>query len=339
LFQRLRPPSPGASALSHHAASLASAAKASGPLSPSNPRSRPQSARALRGQRTTAEPPPAVSVFAAEQGEQPQQCHVGTVGTGSSFPNNPGAVPDPPPGGLTGTLLASLKGTQPTDAMDLRLLEAAVMRAAPSKCVLPCNMGVCCWRWAARQLLHECAVARAEAIALRAAFEEEVGNSVQQKLLDLQSRHHDLESRHDTTVTALDKWRGRCDASERQCREALAAKERAEKELQQSEDTQRQLGAALTKAKSKLEDTEEELRVLRAHRGVESLKQKWEEAEARCDEISERLTAQISKLREELDKANDEAATKGVRIKQLEALETSAQQVRRAARRDKKHRK
>lgn len=55
--------------------------------------------------------------------------------------------------------------------------------------MLPCRSKSCCWRWATSKLVDEVAQARHDATRLRTVLEQELGDSVLQKLLTLRREH------------------------------------------------------------------------------------------------------------------------------------------------------
>merc|ERR1719460_1280807 len=108
---------------------------------------------------------------------------------------------------MTSALHTTLKEVGRNCISKDEMLQAAIVRTAPNERVLPCRSGMCCWRWAARTMLVECTHARREALQLRHAFDEELGDSVLQQYLTLEKSYQELELKLQATFEELDKER------------------------------------------------------------------------------------------------------------------------------------
>lgn len=227
----------------------------------------------------------------------------------------------------------ALAGTVINEATNYKdqMLQAAIMRIAPNDRVTPCRNGICCWRWAARHLLDECATARASAHQLREAFEEELGDSVLQQLLDLEKSYEQLEKKLHTTMEDAEKERRKNAASEKklkeaqeQCNQALVARDRA---LSAQERLEKELNDMIALYK----EQEAELLQMSAPREQLALMERQVEEL----EINARDALAAKEIAEkELRTQSTIASELAMKVKQLEVFENQHLKHRQKARRE-----
>lgn len=200
---------------------------------------------------------------------------------------------------------------------ELCLSPAAVMRIAPASRLLPCQSASCCWRWAASQLLDEFTAAHSDATALRVAFDEELGESVLQRFLKLQEEHSATVAQHQAASRELESSVRHCWALEQRCAEAVEEREevQARCELMNS-----QLHEAEAHLQRMLHESELKV-VARSAAEMARLERRCEEAEARAEDVQQRIAAATFGLKAELCEYRDKCSTLEVKLRELKAVE------------------
>ncbi|CAJ1328334.1 unnamed protein product, partial [Effrenium voratum] len=184
---------------------------------------------------------------------------------------------EPPELGLA-EVLASACRDQNGLPGEFKCPEAAVLRLAPGGRLRPCRSVSCCWRWAACELLDECLAAAKGAAEMRKVLEEELGDSILEKLLGLEAEHQALQRR-------LQELR---------------------QELQREQSCRRSLEDQLVQMQKQVDEAE--LRALRSAQLAERSQAAQERAEDAARELAEELERQAKNSPEELRRSEPERA-------------------------------
>eukprot|EP00928_Gymnodinium_smaydae_P016710 TRINITY_DN1630_c0_g1_i2.p1 TRINITY_DN1630_c0_g1~~TRINITY_DN1630_c0_g1_i2.p1 ORF type:complete len:419 (+),score=83.13 TRINITY_DN1630_c0_g1_i2:117-1259(+) len=111
------------------------------------------------------------------------------------------------PGRLAGALLTSMGSYVPGGEVEQKMLQAAIMAVAPRPYLVPCSSQSCCWRWATESLLEDYARVRAEANHARVVLVEELGDSINQRFINLQEEFRVTHARAEAATKELDGLR------------------------------------------------------------------------------------------------------------------------------------
>jgi len=220
------------------------------------------------------------------------------------------------PGGskhLGQALLGVTEAAEPSRPLEQQMLQAAVMHLAPTTRLSACCSASCCWRWASQQLLCEYAAARNATEGLRGILDAELGQSVQQRLLDLQLDYEALLHKWRTSTEELSLLRKRHSSLEAEHSQLEAAHKEAVADLATAEQAREELEAEAAAREGKLR---EELAVANKRPGAKEL-----------DGLLEEERAHARELQEGWDKANEELVS--VRLERTD-LEWKVQQLRMA---------
>eukprot|EP00928_Gymnodinium_smaydae_P029958 TRINITY_DN22410_c0_g2_i1.p1 TRINITY_DN22410_c0_g2~~TRINITY_DN22410_c0_g2_i1.p1 ORF type:complete len:385 (-),score=67.66 TRINITY_DN22410_c0_g2_i1:58-1212(-) len=118
-------------------------------------------------------------------------------------------------------LLCSDGGTFKGSTHDQTLMLQCAVAGNVPLCLEPCAADTCCWRWATGQLLSDYACMRSNAHGLRSVLNEELGDSVLQQLLDLESKHDVLLERQACEVRQHVLCREECTRLQKQNRDLV----------------------------------------------------------------------------------------------------------------------
>lgn len=212
-------------------------------------------------------------------------------------------------------------------------LQAAIMQLAPNNALSPCRHSTCCWRWAATRLLDEAARAQRCAVTLREAFDEELGDSALQKLINLEQVYAELQNQLMATSDQLECQKRSCsdleiklaDAELRASQE-LTAREKAEQaravQMQQMNEMaarMRSLEAQLSQYKSPQER-------------INSLEKRCRDLEIAKEEAEEGHKRALK----EMEKHKDRRAELELKNRELAAFENYHLNKKKSARRAQK---
>lgn len=195
------------------------------------------------------------------------------------------------------------------------------MQLAPSRALLPCSSVGCCWRWAGRELLQDCAQARAESNAYRSVFKEEMGDSILQRFLNLEREHMKLLASLKQATTELKKCEKRCRELEHQF--VFVSGERDDA-LQRLETVEMDLAVATERnvqIKTELDKLSDELREMVANTGIKELRRRCNEAETRLSEVELASYRELALMKKDLEEERASRCDAQFKLKQLEGME------------------
>jgi len=182
---------------------------------------------------------------------------------------------------LAQALLVAREDADMGSALEQQMLQAAVVQLAPACRMVPCGSSACCWRWAAQQLLAEYSVVWSTASSLRAVLDEELGQSAQQRLLDLRMEHEALLQKWRSTSAELSLLRKHHTALEGELSKALASCDETKATLAAAEAEQKTLLEEAAASKSNLQA---QLAAANKQPGVKELEGLLEEERLRAKE-------------------------------------------------------
>lgn len=239
-------------------------------------------------------------------------------------------------GGMAGTLLATAQDVDPRLPPEMRLCQAALMRVAPCGRLLPCTSNYCCWRWAANKLLDEAVSSRSEAAALRVAFDEELGDSAQQALLNLQDKHAAVVDTLRATKREIEALERSAHAANERYKETEDARAELVDAYERAVRARDHADAAAAKAIGNDSSLREEL-ASQKMLADEALRfqDRARKAEAKAKDVHQQIVEATAHLTSENQELRREKAELTQKLRQMEALEFSLVKKRSAARRAK----
>eukprot|EP00930_Biecheleria_cincta_P083024 TRINITY_DN72670_c0_g1_i1.p1 TRINITY_DN72670_c0_g1~~TRINITY_DN72670_c0_g1_i1.p1 ORF type:complete len:306 (+),score=79.67 TRINITY_DN72670_c0_g1_i1:28-918(+) len=232
-------------------------------------------------------------------------------------------------GGLAGALVSSARELDPRLPGELRYPEAAVIRMAPGARLLPCKSSSCCWRWAACKLIDECQSASGHAVYFRRVLEEELGDSVLQKLINLEQEYSALEASHQELLREFQAERGACRILEEEKENLRLAAEEARHNKERAVSKHMAAQSEVLKLQARCRQHEEDLEQLR-ELTPEALQAKLEEKEEQLAKVMGDAEEKEAKMSSDIKDLKGELLGLRLQLKQLEALESKLVKKRRA---------
>lgn len=187
-----------------------------------------------------------------------------------------------------------------------QLLQAAIMQVAPNSHMSSCRYGACCWRWAARRLMDECALAQKTARLLRTAFYEELGDSVRQQLIHMQQDYADLQAKMHAAREQLEVQSQSMAALERKLEVEVAARLRAEIAQERAECAQQEVKKKAAEMANHVWALQGQLLELKAPKEtIERMEKRCKELEEFAEDADRARRKALEELAEERDMRRD----------------------------------
>lgn len=225
--------------------------------------------------------------------------------------------------------MSSARELDPRLPGELRYPEAAVIRMAPGARLLPCKSSSCCWRWAACKLIDECQSASGHAVYFRRVLEEELGDSVLQKLINLEQEHSVLEASHQQLLREVQAERRAFRVLEEEKEKFRLGAEEARLNEERAVSKEMETHDFVLKLQARCRKQEEDLEQLR-ELTPEALQAKVAEKEEQLAKALSDHEEEEAKMTSDIKDLKGENAGMRLKLKQLEALESKLAKKRRA---------
>lgn len=222
--------------------------------------------------------------------------------------------------GIAEVLATSCRELKAELPPELRCPEAAILQLAPGTKLRNCRSNSCCWRWVATRLLDECVSATGRATEMRRVLEEELGDSILQQFLNLETEHEVLQARLNEERHELGTERALRSSLEEQLADMQVRLKEAQEHAATMDSAARRAISAKHKEEATVKDLREELERLMRN-SPEVLRRRTAQAEAEVERIRAETEKITEKHKKDMLDERDQKTKLFIKLKELQAME------------------